>query len=480
MKDQEFITLLLASKEWTSFECKRANIQPRKLLETIVAFANSNGGLIVLGLEDPDKAPVDKRIYGTSENQNNISEVLKLIDKEIDPNILNYKFSEIDVINILEIADKLAIIQIEKSNDIHSLKNGDTYIRKGAQNIKIGSSEIIRLKYEKGTLKYEDELTQIFTLEDIDKTLLNEYKRDLDGERVDDWQFLKDNGLADKKDGKYYLNKAGILLFGNNPSVLLKTKCGIKITRYYGIKPSYGEESNFAHRPFTIEGPLIYQIKKAYDYFKNLVRNSPPKLKASSFIPSFLIPTSVYQEAITNAVIHRNYSVQNDIQVIFFDDRIEIESPGTYPGQITINNIRKERYARNPMILRTLNRFNNPPNLDIGEGVDRMFKLMNENNLYEPLYFPPTVVPNNVLLYLLNLQKINYWDSVNKFLIDHLTINNKQAKIVTGISDTLKMSRLLKTWVDKRLLEMKDSGYKGSTYYCKPGTNIISVSLSKS
>jgi len=270
------------------------------------------------------------------------------------------------------------------------------------------------------------------------------------------------------------------LLFGNNPSVLLKTKCGIKITRYCGIKPSYGEESNFAHRPFTIEGPLIYQIKKAYDYFKNLVRNSPPKLKASSFIPSFLIPTSVYQEAITNAVIHRNYSVQNDIQVIFFDDRIEIESPGTYPGQITINNIRKERYARNPMILRTLNRFNNPPNLDIGEGVDRMFKLMNENNLYEPLYFPPTVVPNNVLLYLLNLQKINYWDSVNKFLIDHLTINNKQAKIVTGISDTLKMSRLLKTWVDKRLLEMKDSGYKGSTYYCKPGTNIISVSLSKS
>jgi ATP-dependent DNA helicase RecG len=279
---------------------------------------------------------------------------------------------------------------------------------------------------------------------------------------------LKDSGLAVGQLGEFELTKAGVLLFGKNPSVVLKNKCGIKISHYYGMKPSYTGKPNFVTRPFTVEGPLLKQIEQTIEYFRNIVKNSPPKLSGASFNPTFLVPEWAFQEAITNAVIHRNYFVQDDIQVRFFDDRVEIESPGTYPGHITVGNIRSERFARNPLILRTLNRFQIAPNLDIGEGVDRMYKVMKEKNLYEPLYFPPTIRPNSVLLILLNLKRVEYWDTVGKYLDTNYRITNKQARGITSVDDVLKMSRILKTWVEKGLLE-KIGKAKKDCYYRKPG-----------
>lgn len=437
-----------------------------------MAFANTDGGLIVLGLEDPLKAKGKDRLIGISESPDNASDFLKLIDKDLDPQLKLWTSFEVAIINTQNKADKLIVISIKKSNDVHSLRKGDTFVRKGRQNVKIGSTEIIRLKYEKGSLKFEEENSGITSLEDIDEKLLQQYKADTQSEEESDWQFLKDNGIANKKGDNFYLTKAGVLLFAKNPTILLKGKCGIKISHYHGTKPSFSGEPNFLTRPFTIEGPLIKQISQAIDYFRNVVKNSPPKLHGSTFKPSLLIPEWAFQEAITNAVIHRNYSIQDDIHVRFFDDRIEIESPGTYPGHITITNIRSERFARNPIILRTLNRFQSAPNLDIGEGVDRMFEVMKSQNLYDPLFFPPTTRPNSVLLYLLNQQRIEYWDIVSNYLNEHYHITNGEARKITGINDTLQMSRLLKTWQEQGFLEKIDSGFKGNVFYKKPGVEL--------
>jgi len=471
MEDKEIIELLLDQEEWQTFECKRAAISPSKLLETLTAFANTEGGLIVIGLEDPEKAPREKRLIGISENPDNLSEFLKLYEKDIYPPLNIIFKSYIDIKNIQGENDQIFVIKIGKSNDVHSLKNGDTFVRKGRQNVKIGSSEIIRLKYEKGAIKFEDEKSGISSFDDIDLQLLNQYRKDTSSEENDYWQFLKDNGLAVKSQNSFEMTKGGILLFGNNPSVLLSSKCGIKVSHYYGTQPTYSGDPNFVTRPFTIEGPLIRQIEKAVEYFRNIVKTSPPKLSGASFNPTLLVPEWAFQEAITNAVIHRNYSIQNDIQVRFFDDRVEVESPGTYPGHITVSNIRSERFARNPIILRTLNRFQSAPNLDIGEGVNRMFTVMKESNLYEPLFFPPSINPNSVLLILLNIKKIEYWDTVSKFLDKNYQITNESARKITGVSDTLKMSRLLKEWCENGLLEKIGKAKKDSSYR-KPGQEL--------
>ncbi|MDI6715803.1 MAG: putative DNA binding domain-containing protein [Actinomycetota bacterium] len=469
MSSDNFLKLILDTEEWQNFECKRAAVRPTKLLETVVAFANSDGGFLVVGLEDPEKVKGNKRLVGVSENPDNVSEFLKLIDKEITPPIQPYSHIWLEIENIRGNDDHLLVVNIKKSTDIHSLKHGDTFIRRGRQNVKLTAEEIVRLKYQKGSIKFEDEIPGQVSFDDLDAELLQKYMANNQSKGRDKWQFLKDNGLAVKQGRGFKLTNSGVLLFAKNPSISLGRKCGIKISRYYGIKPSYSGKPNFVHRPITIEGPLISQIEQALQYFQDLVKNSPPKLIGALFQPSMLIPEWVFQEAIVNAVIHRDYSVQEDIQVRIFDNRIEVESPGTYPGHITISNIRSERFARNPIILRTLNRFKDAPNLDIGEGVDRMFYMMQESNLYEPLYIPPKLRPNSVLVILYNLQKVEYWDTVNNYLDKNFKITNAEVRSITGIKDTLRASRLLKSWTEKGLLERIGGRSKRVTYYRKPG-----------
>src|SRR3989344_1206381 len=203
--DKGIIELLLEAREWDTFECKRAACKPNRLMECINAFANTEGGTIVIGLEDPDKANDIQRLLGISENPDNVSDTLKLITQEFDPPLKSYKKYEVDIINLNKAKDKLLVLIVAKSNDIHSLKNGDTFVRKGRQNIKIGGSEIIRLKYERGSLKFEDEVAKLTKLDDLDKELLYKYKSDTESQNMDDWQFLKDNGLSVLNSDKYFL-----------------------------------------------------------------------------------------------------------------------------------------------------------------------------------------------------------------------------------------------------------------------------------
>jgi ATP-dependent DNA helicase RecG len=100
MNDQEIIKIFLDTQEWQTFECKRAAIKPADLLETVVAFANSDGGYIVVGMDDPVKAPMEKRLLGISENADNVSDFLKLIDKEIEPPLILWGKFELDITNV--------------------------------------------------------------------------------------------------------------------------------------------------------------------------------------------------------------------------------------------------------------------------------------------------------------------------------------------------------------------------------------------
>lgn len=472
MSEANMTDVFLDTREWQTFDCKRAAIKPTKILETICAFANTDGGTLAIGIEDPEKASRDKRLVGILEAEDNVSEALNAITKEFSPPLRPVSVTELEIINVDGKADKIIILRIYKGQDVHSLKKGDTFIRNGRMNHKIGSEEITRLRYEKGAIKYEDEVSANVPLDDLNKDLLEQYMRDTGSAQQDTWQFLKDNGLATLDSKTWRLHKAGALLFANNPTTTLKSKCGIKISHYYGRERNYSGEPNFVTRPFTIEGPLLEQIQRTVEYFQSTVKSSPPKLIGASFLPSLLIPEWAFQEAITNAVIHRNYSLEDDIHVRLFDDRIEIESPGTYPGFITPRNIRSERFARNPVIQRVLNRFSAAPNLDIGEGVDRIFQVMKDNNLYEPLYYPASRRPNTVLLILFNMQKIDYWDTVSNYLDDNVRINNQKVREITNIADSSKASRLLKMWVHKGLIEKVETGYRGHTYYKKLGVNI--------
>ncbi|MFY9641399.1 MAG: ATP-binding protein, partial [Rhodomicrobium sp.] len=135
-------------------------------------------------------------------------------------------------------------------------------------------------------------------------------------------------------------------------------------------------------------------------------------------------------ETIVNAVIHRDYSISDDIHILIFDNRIEINSPGRLPGYVNVKNILDARYSRNPKIVRTLNRYKTPPNKDLGEGLNTTFQKMKEWGLKEPWIeeqgnYVKVVLPHSPLA--------APTEAILDFLQHEDLITNRQARELTGI-----------------------------------------------
>jgi len=183
-------------------------------------------------------------------------------------------------------------------------------------------------------------------------------------------------------------------------------------------------------------------------------------------------PVRVLREAVTNAVLHRAYHVARDIQVRIFDRRIEIESPGGFPGRVTVDNIaRVGSYPRNRALVDHLREFPTPPNLDAGEGIPMMVRTMAEASLYPPLFLGPTELGRDaVLLVLLNEARPTVWDQVEHYLGEHGTIGNAEVRTLMRTDDRVRASKQLSAWVKAGLLVVVDpDASKSQRRYRKPG-----------
>src|SRR5205814_7648029 len=126
--------------------------------------------------------------------------------------------------------------------------------------------------------------------------------------------------------------------------------------------------------PKSIEGP-IYELIKATVKETAAMVEGIQKLGPSGLEP-VKYPFETLHEIVTNAVLHRDYSIAADIQIRVFDNRVEVESPGVLPGHITVKNMLDEQFARNGALVRLINKFPEPPNKDVGEGLNTAFEAM--------------------------------------------------------------------------------------------------------
>ena len=97
-------------------------------------------------------------------------------------------------------------------------------------------------------------------------------------------------------------------------------------------------------------------------------------------------PPEALKEVIVNAVIHRDYNIPDDIVIRVFDNRVEVKSPGRLPGHMTLDNLLTDRFSRNPTINRLINKYPDPPNKDIGEGLKTTMRSMAEAKLKPPRF----------------------------------------------------------------------------------------------
>ncbi len=178
--------------------------------------------------------------------------------------------------------------------------------------------------------------------------------------------------------------KSCILLFAKDPEKYIPS-ASVRYIRYQGLESKTGVEHNVVkdqrfenNTPRLIEELRLFLRASFRDYY--FLDIEIGKFKK---IPEY--PEEAWLEGIVNALCHRSYNVQgNAIYIKHYDNRIEISNSGPLPAQVTVENIRTERYARNPRIARVLEDFGYVRQLN--EGVNRIYESMEKSMLAKPEY----------------------------------------------------------------------------------------------
>lgn len=477
----ELVNDLLAIAENKQFETKRVGPKNDRKIETILAFANTEGGYLVLGVEDAKKASGRDRVFGIVENPESVDELRQLVRTRFTP-ILGPPEAPEPLFMPLPCTLRdgsigaIVVVHVRKSPLVHSLIGNGTYERAETSNRQLSAPQITELSLRRGSVSYVAQPTGV-PLE-----LLNtEYFRGYADARSLTRAFpssLEHVGLARlDHEGKLRPSRAAVLLFAEDPGGILDEKCAIRIFQYRGDRIEYTEATNLVRPPKTIHGPLIAQIRGALDAIVEALA-SGLRLGPLGFEVAQAYPIRVLREAITNAVIHRDYFTPADIHVRIFDHRIEIESPGRFPGQVTSANIVSGgSRPRNRQLVDHLREFPNAPNLDAGEGVPMMVDLMDRSSLYPPIYYGHTDLEREaVRVVLLNEARPTVWRQVEKYLDQHGTISNAEVRRLLKTDNTLRASKQLSSWVSGGLLVVDNPGSaKQSRRYRRPMSEPLSL-----
>ena len=370
------------------FDRKSARIKPLDILKHLVAFANAEGGQLVLGIED------NGDITGFNyKGAHKIDEYRNIFITELRETPINPKFDIYDVKNKNNQDDKILIISVDISSDrVIKSYDGKVFLRQNDKSKELNFEQILQLQYDRGQRYFEDEIIQSSSIDDIDHNLINDYKKIMNTDNLSNEEILKARNLL--IDGK--LTNAGILLFGKNPSKYLP-QARLRVIKYSGITQKVGSEINIIKEK-TFDNAIPNIIKEAREFINTQLRDFQYLDQDGKFkiMPEY--PEFAWFEGIVNALTHRNYAIRGEhIKVLIFDDRLEILSPGLLPNIVTIKNILNQRYSRNPRIARTLCEFGWVK--EMNEGVKRIYSEMEKLFLKDPEYTEPN---NNVLLILEN------------------------------------------------------------------------------
>ncbi|MBU1262286.1 helix-turn-helix domain-containing protein [bacterium] len=335
-KLQNLITL----GEGQTLEFKRSTAEIDKAIQELVSFANTSGGIILIGVSD------EGRIIGVSPGVITKDQIANKITGNTDP-VLHPK---IDMVEIE--GKKIMVITVDESKNKPHLAFGRAYKRVGSISPKMPRDEYDRLLLEKhkDELQFDNQICKEATLDDINEKKVRWFLTKAKRERnldIDPKTSIKEalERLKLIRDDK--LTSASILLFGKNPRrffLQAETRCA----RFKGIAPV---------KPFTdmkvFDGNIIDQVDKALsfvlDHIPMAVWLVPGQAAREE---KYEYPPDAIREAIANAICHRDYRQLSNVQVRIFDDRIEVWGCGSLPEPLTPEGLKKKHRSilRNPLI----------------------------------------------------------------------------------------------------------------------------------
>lgn len=357
-----------------------ARRRPRKakeiaydIADTLSAMANADGGELVVGIEN------DASISGVGLPEDKVNLLLKVpLDRNYVSPPLPCRARQLST----DDGKRLLHFEVDSSPDVHQLADGRYLLRVDDRNSPFPAHQIGALKDVKAQGLLERSYPPGAHIEDLDLGLVTQLLGPIwPGLSAED--ILRRYGLITGRNGHSVPTLAALLLFGRDPQ-RWNPRCGIDFVRWDGVERKHGAELNIVKR-FRIEAPLSVLIQKAREAIQPFIRERQ-QLHDLFFTETLEYPTFAWQEAIVNAVAHRDYSLQGaPIEVWMYDNRLEIRSPGLPPAPVTFEALnRRERVhlARNPLLVRVLADLQYMR--DLGEGVPRMFDAMDRAGYYPP------------------------------------------------------------------------------------------------
>ena len=403
----------------------------KKILKTIVAFANGEGGTVVVGIDDESL-----EIVGVNEE-----EIFRIKDKISNSISDNIESLIIPRISYERIKDKTILIHIPKGqNTPYCIKAegfDGVYIRIDATTRVAERNKIQELSLW-GMNKTFDEIVQRGVDEanttEID-FLINAFKarskRAVTVQNLVSWKLLKE-----ENDGLY--PSVAFRLLTSNDLHFANIQCGL----FKGT-----DKVHFLDRK-EFGGSVLEQIENAITFLIQHL-NIGAEIKGLYRRDIYEIPEEILRELVTNAVMHRNYLLNSYIQICIFDDRVEIVSPGGIYGGLTVSDILGGKSSiRNEILADIFQKMRLVEHW--GSGLKRIRELCAENGIEEPTYaanhsfFTATVKRSNAYTQNkgtnvpLNKENVPLSDRIQKIIAcikEKPNITAKEISCIIGVNE---------------------------------------------
>ena len=424
--DSDELKFLISQGEGHNIEFKESFSS--SIAREMCAFANANGGKILLGVSD------DGEIRGIIISNNLISRIYD-VARNSDPQL------KIEVSRI----GNILIVDVREGTDKPYTINGKFYVRQGTNSQQLQRDEIRRFFQEEGLILFDEKPNYDFDLEkDSDETTFRTFlEMTRTSPILEKYDILENLGLLKKG----YLTNAGVLLFSKRVTKFL-LNATITCVLFQGRdKYKILDRKEF-------DGDLYTNYQDTVAYLQSKL-NTEYIIKGGPREEKLELPESALREAILNAIAHRNYFLNTDIQVYIFSDRVEIVNPGGLPTGMSYADLGKKSMPRNFLLFGLMQRMGLVEK--VGTGIMRMNHAMEEYKLEKPVI----EADENWFTIIFN-RRSEKWSE--KWSEKGLT--ERELEIITGIKKNPRVSRqklseilgINPSAVQKHMDKLKDKG----------------------
>jgi len=372
-------------------EFKRDTIEIQDLAKELVAFANFQGGSVLLGVED------DGSISGITRPRPKLEEwVMQAGRDKIRPELIPYY----ELVRGVETGKDVAVVRVERGWTAHAVWHNQRnwyYIRVGTLSREPSQDELARLLQHRGSFRLEVRPVSGSSLEDLDLRRLRDYfvrirQQDVpDDADQDAWvRLLVNTELLSDGEEVASATVAGMLLFGRNVNKFLP-QAGIDAVAYPGVDKDYDAKERAPLRgpltPLIGNGELVENglVEQAVEFVRRNTHSESTLADGARRVDRRDYPEEAVREALVNALVHRDYMLSaTDVELSLYSDRLEIVSPGRLPNDITTERMRAgTRAARNQLLKDVMRDYGYLEHM--GMGVPRkIIRGMKEHNGTEP------------------------------------------------------------------------------------------------